>query len=192
MGSTVSGANQTAPWAPGGHCLPKARGPGGPAPGVVAAGDGVHGPGPGESAARLAPGLQPGLAWFPPLVPGNPLPLPAAPVGAARSAGSSTPGPGLRGRSRPPPREPGGTASERGGGPPPSSNQPIRPPRRPAAPVPARDRAAAAVEAPDAARTSARCPGPDPPALQRRTPAQTDRSEYLPRERGARTNTPAD
>ena len=135
MGSTVSGANQTAPRAPGGHCLPGGAGP--RRPSARSRGCGGRSPrtGTGESAARLAAGLQPGLAWLPPLVPGNPLPLPAAsgaaPVEAGRSAGGSTPRPGLRGRSRPPPREAAGTASERGGGPPPSNSQPMRPPRRP-------------------------------------------------------------
>lgn len=81
MGSTVSGANQTAPWAPGGHCLPEARGPGGPAPGVVAAGDGVHGPGPGESAARLAPGLVPASG------PGKPPPAPCGSGGGCSIGG---------------------------------------------------------------------------------------------------------
>ena len=57
---------------------PETRGPGGPAPGVVAAGDGVHRPGPGESAARLPPGLaaRPGL--IPTSLPGRPAPAPRA------------------------------------------------------------------------------------------------------------------
>ena len=76
---------------------PETRGPGGPAPGVVAAGDGVHRRGPGASAARLPPGLpaRPGL--IPTSLPGRPAPAPRAGrrgSGGGWSIGRAAPHPG--------------------------------------------------------------------------------------------------
>lgn len=158
-------------------------------PGVVAAGDGVHGL-TGESAARLA-AARCGLACPHP----SALPvllrslrrLERLPVEAGRSAGGSTPRPGLEG-----PVSASAPGSRRrslgeGGGPPPSNSQPMRPPRPLRASAPARLQAAAAVSAGHGSRPALRR-GPTLPLAEK-----TEGELYLlRRESGRADNTPAD